>query len=292
MAPPTKETTTSDGKRDVFRLTDMIVEEVSLVDRAANGRRFALVKRETDEMKTCPKCGVEVSSDITACAKCGAAIAKSDTGTGADEARIARVKSLAMAPEPRAKAIATLEKAAAGLVELAKDLKDAPVSDAVSASTLAGELMKVFGEVSGIDGVEKALVAKGTALVTASRIKSAKSASDAIAALVTELEASAADGAGAPAAAVAAAETAKAELAKRDTDLAAANERVAKAEADAKAKADELATLRKSLPASNAAPVDGAPPAGAAGEEKTSWGLDLNRPNDRKTTNPAHWMGK
>ena len=38
------------GEEGVHRLTDFVVEEVSLVDRAANKRRFLLVKREGGEM--------------------------------------------------------------------------------------------------------------------------------------------------------------------------------------------------------------------------------------------------
>lgn len=38
----------TDAGDGVHRLVDMVVEEVSLVDRAANQRRFLLVKRETD----------------------------------------------------------------------------------------------------------------------------------------------------------------------------------------------------------------------------------------------------
>ena len=36
---------TADAKDDVHRLRDIVVEEVSLVDRAANKRRFLVVKR-------------------------------------------------------------------------------------------------------------------------------------------------------------------------------------------------------------------------------------------------------
>ena len=42
-------------KRDIHRLSDMVVEEVSLVDRAANLHRFLVVKRDTPMPKTAPK---------------------------------------------------------------------------------------------------------------------------------------------------------------------------------------------------------------------------------------------
>jgi hypothetical protein len=38
----------SEGEAGVHRLRDIVVEEVSLVDRAANKRRFLVVKRSSD----------------------------------------------------------------------------------------------------------------------------------------------------------------------------------------------------------------------------------------------------
>ncbi|MCP3163186.1 hypothetical protein [Myxococcus qinghaiensis] len=46
-------TSTSQGPASVHRLVDMVVEEVSLVDRAANKHRFLLVKR--DDMHDAPQ---------------------------------------------------------------------------------------------------------------------------------------------------------------------------------------------------------------------------------------------
>jgi hypothetical protein len=43
------------AKREVHRLVDMVVEEVSLVDRAANLHRFLVVKRDIPMAKTAPK---------------------------------------------------------------------------------------------------------------------------------------------------------------------------------------------------------------------------------------------
>nr|BDT32037.1 hypothetical protein MFMH1_17060 [Myxococcus sp. MH1] len=43
-------TSTNQGPASVHRLVDMVVEEVSLVDRAANKHRFLLVKRDGDTM--------------------------------------------------------------------------------------------------------------------------------------------------------------------------------------------------------------------------------------------------
>ncbi|QDF03421.1 hypothetical protein [Myxococcus xanthus] len=44
-------TSTTQGPASVHRLIDMVVEEVSLVDRAANKHRFLLVKRDGDNMQ-------------------------------------------------------------------------------------------------------------------------------------------------------------------------------------------------------------------------------------------------
>ena len=40
-----------EDEKEVHRLRDMVVEEVSLVDRAANRRKFLVVKRRTDMSK-------------------------------------------------------------------------------------------------------------------------------------------------------------------------------------------------------------------------------------------------
>ncbi|MFP2956553.1 hypothetical protein ACLEPN_01660 [Myxococcus sp. 1LA] len=48
-------TSTTQGPASVHRLVDMVVEEVSLVDRAANKHRFLLVKRDGDTMHNAPQ---------------------------------------------------------------------------------------------------------------------------------------------------------------------------------------------------------------------------------------------
>jgi pyruvate/2-oxoglutarate dehydrogenase complex dihydrolipoamide acyltransferase (E2) component len=48
-------TSTTQGPASVHRLIDMVVEEVSLVDRAANKHRFLLVKRDGDTMHDAPQ---------------------------------------------------------------------------------------------------------------------------------------------------------------------------------------------------------------------------------------------
>ncbi|RJS14226.1 hypothetical protein DRW03_35215 [Corallococcus sp. H22C18031201] len=48
-------TSSTSGSAPVHRLVDMVVEEVSLVDRAANKHRFLLVKRDGDTMDDAPQ---------------------------------------------------------------------------------------------------------------------------------------------------------------------------------------------------------------------------------------------
>ncbi|MBU8900639.1 hypothetical protein KRR26_34020 [Corallococcus sp. M34] len=48
-------TSSTQGAAPVHRLVDMVVEEVSLVDRAANKHRFLLVKRDGDTMDDAPQ---------------------------------------------------------------------------------------------------------------------------------------------------------------------------------------------------------------------------------------------
>lgn len=58
----TKHALNEDDEHDAHRLRDMVVEEVSLVDRAANKRRFLIVKR-SDEMAEDDRVGAEVKPD-------------------------------------------------------------------------------------------------------------------------------------------------------------------------------------------------------------------------------------
>src|SRR5512141_1360888 len=51
--------TSSDGESGVHRLRDIVVEEVSLVDRAANKRRFLVVKRSEGMSGDSGESGVE-----------------------------------------------------------------------------------------------------------------------------------------------------------------------------------------------------------------------------------------
>ncbi|WP_426749919.1 hypothetical protein [Myxococcus sp. Y35] len=59
-------TTTAQGPASVHRLVDMVVEEVSLVDRAANKHRFLLVKRDGDTMDDAPQDTTQAESTHSA----------------------------------------------------------------------------------------------------------------------------------------------------------------------------------------------------------------------------------
>ncbi|CAM4284683.1 hypothetical protein [Corallococcus exiguus] len=56
-------TSTTQGPASVHRLVDMVVEEVSLVDRAANKHRFLLVKRDGDTMHDAPQDTTQAEGD-------------------------------------------------------------------------------------------------------------------------------------------------------------------------------------------------------------------------------------
>ena len=86
MASETNAAATDDeDEPKVHRLRDMVVEEVSLVDRAANKRRFLIVKR-SDEMAEDDRVGAEVKPDgrggFTAA---GVEKAKKKPGAGDDD---------------------------------------------------------------------------------------------------------------------------------------------------------------------------------------------------------------
>ncbi|MCP3104274.1 hypothetical protein LZ198_35965 [Myxococcus sp. K15C18031901] len=69
-------TSTNQGPASVHRLVDMVVEEVSLVDRAANKHRFLLVKRDGDTMDDAPQdtSQAEGASTTSDTAKAGDAV--------------------------------------------------------------------------------------------------------------------------------------------------------------------------------------------------------------------------
>ncbi|MFP2895091.1 hypothetical protein [Corallococcus sp. 4LFB] len=78
-------TTTAQGPASVHRLVDMVVEEVSLVDRAANKHRFLLVKRDGDTMDN-------ASQDTTQAE--GASSTASDTNKAEDAVLTAAQQAL------------------------------------------------------------------------------------------------------------------------------------------------------------------------------------------------------
>ncbi|TQF08491.1 hypothetical protein FJV41_49630, partial [Myxococcus llanfairpwllgwyngyllgogerychwyrndrobwllllantysiliogogogochensis] len=78
-------TSTTQGPASVHRLVDMVVEEVSLVDRAANKHRFLLVKRDGDTMDN-------ASQDTTQAE--GASSTASDTNKAEDAVLAAAQQAL------------------------------------------------------------------------------------------------------------------------------------------------------------------------------------------------------
>ncbi|WP_147093106.1 hypothetical protein, partial [Myxococcus virescens] len=92
-------TSTTQGPASVHRLVDMVVEEVSLVDRAANKHRFLLVKRDGDNMHDAPQDATQAE---------GAASAASDTSK-ADDALLASAQQALEAVTALVEALASTD---------------------------------------------------------------------------------------------------------------------------------------------------------------------------------------
>ncbi|MCP3167363.1 hypothetical protein [Myxococcus qinghaiensis] len=107
-------TSTTQGPASVHRLVDMVVEEVSLVDRAANKHRFLLVKRDGDTMHDAPQ--------DTAPAE-GASSTASDTAK-ADDALLATAQQALEAVTALVEALASADGAdGVRVVEVAQHLR-------------------------------------------------------------------------------------------------------------------------------------------------------------------------
>ncbi|QQR46188.1 hypothetical protein JKA73_08810 [Myxococcus xanthus] len=116
-------TSTTQGPASVHRLVDMVVEEVSLVDRAANKHRFLLVKRDGDTMDDAPQDTSQAE---------GANSAASDTSK-ADDALLATAQQALEAVTTLVEALASTDGIdGVRVVEVAQHLR-------TLADTLEGE---------------------------------------------------------------------------------------------------------------------------------------------------------
>lgn len=134
----------------VTRLLEMVVEEVSLVDRAANKRRFLIVKR-SDGMEDTTNDAAPVESDINAPAADSGTPGQDTTPTeeGGDDVGSPSAKSEPTGP--LAAAVAALE----GLTEAVELLGDQePDVAGPRLAELAGELQTVAGALAAAVGAD------------------------------------------------------------------------------------------------------------------------------------------
>jgi NADH dehydrogenase/NADH:ubiquinone oxidoreductase subunit G len=108
-------TTQSRKEGGVNRLVDMVVEEVSLVDRAANNRQFLIVKRD-------PSMDEDTDIDKTGDESAAADTTESASGGSALDSALAALESLTSIVEALGELGAN--RADTRLAELARELKD------------------------------------------------------------------------------------------------------------------------------------------------------------------------
>ena len=253
-----------DPNAGVHRLVDMVVEEVSLVDRAANKHRFLVVKRD------------ESMADKTknSSAKPPAAPSAPESD-GAEHVTKAIGDALGIATT----ALEALTNAIEQLGQIAGDADTTPI-----VAELAEELSSVAGQLASAAGVEP------TASGASSDVSGAVEGVRSMLAQVAELLASSATknaaeqaplGAPTPAASEpqpAAQASEPDEVSKQLASVAASMRTLADSMKD---QSQRLGRLEKGvgLPNSRQAPERPARPA----SDEVSWPLDLNRPMDRES---------
>lgn len=132
---PEPETLTEDEK-PTHRLTRMTVQEVSLVDRAANKRRFLVTKRE-EPMKAKP---VKKEDAATA-----AANVADDNASGGDSS--AAAGGTAMQQQIKEGLTAALSAAAEKIVAIAQEVDAMPVTDQTTEPAVPESVTKQLAEV-------------------------------------------------------------------------------------------------------------------------------------------------
>jgi len=254
-----------DPNAGVHRLVDMVVEEVSLVDRAANKHRFLVVKRD------------ESMADMTknSSAKPPAAPSAPESD-GAEQVTKAIGDALGIATT----ALEALTNAIEQLGQIVGDADTTPI-----VAELAEELSSVAGQLASAAGVEPS--ASGTSSDVSGAVEGVRS----MLAQVSELLASSATKntpeqpptASTPAPASEPQPGPQAsepnEVSKQLSSVAASMRTLADAMKD---QSQRLGRLEKGvgLPNSRQAPER---PTGRPGTEEVSWPLDLNRPMDRES---------
>ena len=265
---------TADEEQAVHRLRDIVVEEVSLVDRAANKRRFLVVKRsdvmakpeildEEDETET----EEDVAQKADAADEVAAEVdAEADAPATPEKAKAPKKKKQAKGAMP------TVTEALKRLMVVAKGLQKAPEMD------VSVELEGV-AVLLGKKESDKAPVAKVGARMAKTRLERFHKAVELLSAILEELtDADDVDGEEAM-------PTAGAAEAKPTPDAATPSPMVAELVSEmqklarvVKRQEEELSGLRQARGVSNAIQVDSAR---RAEPPEVSWPFDMNRPISR-----------
>ncbi len=255
---------TKDGKstdEGVHRLVDMVVEEVSLVDRAANKHRFLVVKRDAPmKDKTDPN---------------------SEEATAAETDAPAKPKKKPAKKADTADAIATATAILERLTSAVETLGEATDDDADQILIeLAGELSEAAAEIAEAAGVAEDEEEAGKAAKSASVADTVASVRALLGEVTTMLEtAKAADTEVVEPAAPAA--TAEAQVSKQLEGIATSLRTLTGA---VKEQGQRLARVEKGTGVPNSRTHDERPP---AREEDVGWPLDLNRPLGRDSVDKA-----
>jgi len=287
----------NDKKKDqIFRLRDIETEEVSIVDRAANKRRFLLVKRENGMGDT--NLGPEVIVDDNGSYATDGDTSQEDVDVADDTQGIEKQKFTI--PRPVKTAVTRmLTDASVRLASVLKAVEGAEATDekldmplpapiAQELRTIAQRIMgypaaKMNDGVAPIDPKPVAeSVEKAGARIARSRLMRLQNVLTSLESLVKELVGESEkkpDGPNAGSAQVSKSdEVAETKMLGEISQLTKTVERQMEIQ---KRQEEELEKIRKSVVGPNSIPVDGGDAPAAA--EDVSWPMDMNRPINKET---------
>jgi len=248
-----------DGESGTHRLIDMVVEEVSLVDRAANKHRFLLVKRDkpmadknkkknpkTDELEQEPETGGQGTKKSI-----GDALG---IATSALEALTNAIEQLGQAGDADSTPI---------ISELAEELAEVAGQLASSAGV---ESPEVSGELTAVADNVRSMLSEVSQLLASSSEKKVDAGQSVVVASATDPSELAEEGS-------------SSELGKQLASVASSLRSLTDV---VKEQSQRLTKLEKSVGLPNSRQASEAPAARPA-KEDVSWPLDMNRPMDRES---------
>lgn len=274
------------AERAVHRLLDMVVEEVSLVDRAANQHRFLIVKRsEPMDQETTAAAESNATPQETEPAPTDTQEAVVDLNELPEEDGQDDGETTPSEPAP-ASALEVAAKVLANITDAVESLSSAPEAEArARVSDLAKDLQLAAERLGGQSGVELAAPAAGPAASESSPgfeavITSVRSLLERVG---QTLDAAKSAGAAQPTIEIESPEAPVPDIAgKLDevvTVLRSLGETV-------KTQQQRLARMEKRFGLPNSAPI-GERPTRAEDEADVGWPLDLNRSLDRESVDKA-----